>query len=568
MHVRHLHRGKILKSVLFQLMIALMPISCRDDSESNDEQPPEASPTPLTSDVVPPAKKPEESSQENLKENDKKSEPLKPLPPAEEDKQASGVPAHQPKSAEGEVPKEIPNPVLAEKALLVAKAKERVSALSQFATSFRKPLQGALHEFSVGTTRVESFAALLDSPMRGQALTDAGLTQSDSIFELVMHKPLLLAFSRFSDGHKITLRTQGHHLTLVGVDFQGLLVDGKSPGQAASKVKVLTATGALPEVSLQGREGQPGQNAHCPEGFGDSCLLPQAPHFDTATLPPERTEKTSSVTRSLNSAQTDPLLEHIRKVIAVDVPLAVEGLSQIPEPTAQTHECLRWLRHGEPRFLLEGIAQVESRWTEPVSLTGVAGRAGVGLPGGAGSDAQSGGELFVVSAQPVKELPPDAFAGGRGGLAGLSGLILPGKGTPSRVVTRVAARRLETSLMQAWWEIEWSGKDFGDCQGERPGTGIAITRTIRVPAILRTGSFALPDEVLEPLFINEGASGQFVERPAAIAGRSGQAGHMEVQPFDGINSLLNAEVEPMNVPLPSGFAAALQNLLAQGLVSP
>lgn len=282
----------------------------------------------------------------------------------------------------------------------------------------------------------------------------------DAVIELFMNKDLALAFTNIGTRKPVSIKTQGHSLSLIGRVLKNLKVETKVAGKKAGDVNVYALEEVSGDFDLGGADGEGGADGLCPPGFEDCARVPgQA--FPMTTLQPQ-----------IERRQEEQVVQDVGTYANR---LAFAEFQIPPPPSDPLGHCVPFssspfskeiterfdgqliLRRRVPVVSWQGPVRGQDGWLSP------------GTPGGQGQDA---GKLTVTT-------PPEAVlsiahdgSGGKGGATGRHGIV---QAAPQPAATHFAAdTQVELDAFNVSkvfnYKIYWSMSAANPCgRGGCPG---------------------------------------------------------------------------------------------------
>jgi hypothetical protein len=246
---------------------------------------------------------------------------------------------------------------------------------------------------------------------------------ADGITELALTKDLALAFRNMGEKNPISIKTQGHNLTLVGTTLKNLKVETKAAGQKSGDVQVYAVEEISGTFDLRGADGEAGADGLCPPGFDDCARVPGQAFAGTVLQP------------QIERRQEEQILQDIG---AYSNRIAFLPFQMPSPPTHSFGWCVATRSEPMRKDISERFeGQLVLRRRVPFvnwqgNPKGQDGWLSAGQPGSGGQDA---GNLTITT-------PPSAIvevihegSGGNGGVTGLHGIVRPAPAPAANAVS-------------------------------------------------------------------------------------------------------------------------------------
>jgi hypothetical protein len=282
-----------------------------------------------------------------------------------------------------------------------------------------------LSERSASGQRTPNLEDFLISSEGSALAKEAGLEVkvADGITELALTKDLALAFQSMGEKNPISIKTQGHNLTLVGTTLKNLKVETKAAGKKSGNVQVYAVNEVSGDFDLSGADGAAGADGLCPPGFDDCARVPGQAFAGTVLQP------------QIERRQEEQILQDIG---AYSNRIAFLPFQLPSTPTHPFGWCVASAAEPMRKDITERFeGQLIMRRRVPFvnwqgALKGQDGWLSAGQPGSGGQDA---GNLTITT-------PPSAIvevihegSGGRGGSTGRHGTVRPGPAPAASAVS-------------------------------------------------------------------------------------------------------------------------------------
>ena len=402
-------------------------------------------------------------------------------------------------------------------------------------------LERAWHEMSLQGERItslESAVAVAKSAVHPQVVA---VETNDSEIVLKLTRDYVFSFSKYSDSKKIKLVCNGFDLKIVGDNFENVFVDGKTVNGKQSRVTVVSSGQWFPAVNVSGEDGKQGYDAHCPPGY-ETCLLDDAPSFPQAS-----TEFVAYPDSSESIAPAEIIMIPGLGVVGV-------GLFQIgPEPDFGLTSG-NILNRTVLKVAASGNVKTIRTWTAYRFANGgpTNGQNAQGIAAQNGGNGSAGGSVlhyFVdQTADNLRREKIPLVSGGKGGLAGRSGLILAGAGSAAATFSENETQRQYLVNASLTWQLD---ADIVTYSHPVKVDHVTITK----PGTFLTTEWESPFHALKKFEFPAGLHGTNGSRPVATNGTNGADGTLESQKIEHLNEFFTLAGE--GLPLPESMAKNL-----------
>ena len=323
-----------------------------------------------------------------------------------------------------------------------------------------------LSERSASGQRTPHLEDFLISSAGSSLAQDAGLkvTVADGVTELVLTKDLALAFQNMGEKNPISIKTQGHNLTLVGSTLKNLKVETKAAGQKSGDIQVYAVKEVSGDFDLSGADGEAGADGLCPPGFDDCARVPGQAFAGTALQPQIERRQEEQVVQDVG-AYSDRLAFPAFQMPPPPVDslgLCVSsGSSPFKKEIDERFEGQHTLRRRVPTVTWQGSLKGQDGWLS------------AGQPGSSGQDA---GKLTITtSPSAIVEVIHDG-SGGRGGSSGRHGTVRPAPAPVASAVSLETQVELDATGASKVFKYKtyWSMKPANPCGGRGGCSSCAV----------------------------------------------------------------------------------------------
>ena len=524
------------------LMGVSMTSGCRgpeDDGPETPQEQTESTPAPSTQ-----APKNDESG---LPRNPAKgNEPLAPAQPLGQGNNNGDLKKVEPTNS----PTAIPEVPLLDS--LVIAALKKISH-SEKETGSLFPLARGMHEMSYGGIRLTSLEA---AAIKGEALIQVAyldIKVSEQEVVLNLKRNYTFSFSRYSDGKKIKILCNGFDLKLVGENFENVFVDARTANGKKSSVVLVSSGKIMPTIDLRGEEGKRGADAVCPAGF-ESCLSDNPAQFPAAIAEIESYEDSRVTTEPISTVRN---AEQIFAFIGAFTEGAQPTFSY-PRPDAIDNEKV---------VMADATGTVECRttWTGHRFKDGSAraGRDGIGIAAQPGTDGASGGTFIGHAFEDSLAISAQNLEGGKGGNAGVSGVVLPGRGSAQTAFEEKQSEKRFLRDAKIVWRFTATAIHY-----DRPVFGVVIPQKspleVYADGAFNSSEWENPEHTPIRFDLPAGPDGATAGRPTAAPGKKGEDGTAQFHKVEKLDDFLKLTGD--DISLPSDIAHKMEEMVKAGVL--